>query len=43
MSSTLNTGTAILRFGTLAGQHLPVAHRGLLHHALENTMANDRA
>jgi glycerophosphoryl diester phosphodiesterase len=43
MTSALITRMAVLLFGTLAGQPLPVAHRGLLRHAPENTLANFRA
>lgn len=43
MANACIAWTAILLLGTSAGQPLPVAHRGLLRHAPENTLANFRA
>jgi glycerophosphoryl diester phosphodiesterase len=43
MSTAFITGTAILLLGAPASHPLPVAHRGLLRHAPENTLANLRA
>src|SRR3954454_13988697 len=43
MANACITWTAILLLGASAGQPLPVAHRGLLRHAPENTLANFRA
>src|SRR3954452_23478771 len=43
MANAYITWTAILLLGISPGQPLPVAHRGLLRHAPENTLANFRA
>jgi glycerophosphoryl diester phosphodiesterase len=43
MSSALITAIAVLLCGQSASEPLPVAHRGLLRHAPENTLAGFRA